>query len=80
MNNHLRRTKIVATLGPATDSSAVLSDMMRAGVDVVRVNFSHGSTADHARRLTMVREAARLAGASCTFWAARRCMVSISAR
>jgi pyruvate kinase len=62
MNNHLRRTKIVATLGPATDSSAVLSDMMRAGVDVVRVNFSHGSTADHARRLTMVREAARLAG------------------
>ena len=38
----LRRTKIVATLGPATDDPKVLADMVRAGVDVVRLNFSHG--------------------------------------
>ena len=37
-----RRTKIVATLGPATDKDNVLDDMIRAGMDVVRVNFSHG--------------------------------------
>jgi pyruvate kinase len=62
MNSGLRRTKIVATLGPATDDPAVLSDMVRAGVDVVRLNFSHGVVADHARRIELVREAARQAG------------------
>ena len=49
-----RRTKIVATLGPATDDPKVLLDMVRAGVDVVRLNFSHGALADHARRLELV--------------------------
>src|ERR1700723_2356133 len=62
MNSGLRRTKIVATLGPATDDPAVLTDMVRAGVDVVRLNFSHGAVADHARRVELVREAARQAG------------------
>ncbi|HEX3397500.1 MAG TPA: pyruvate kinase, partial [Steroidobacteraceae bacterium] len=62
MNSGLRRTKIVATLGPATDDPAVLADMVRAGVDVVRLNFSHGAVADHARRVELVREAARQAG------------------
>jgi pyruvate kinase len=62
MNTGLRRTKIVATLGPATDDPQVLSDMVRAGVDVVRLNFSHGVVADHARRVELVREAARQAG------------------
>ena len=38
-----RRTKIVATLGPATDDLAILTAMIAAGVDVVRVNFSHGT-------------------------------------
>ena len=57
-----RRTKIVATLGPATDDPKVLTDMVRAGVDVVRLNFSHGALADHARRLELVREAAQRAG------------------
>jgi pyruvate kinase len=60
--NALRRTKIVATLGPATDDPAVLSEIVRAGVDVVRLNFSHGAVADHARRVELVREAARQAG------------------
>ncbi len=62
MSFHLRRTKIVATLGPATDDPRVLTEMVRAGVDVVRLNFSHGATQDHARRLEMVRTAAREAG------------------
>jgi len=58
----LRRAKIVATLGPATDDPKVLNDVVRAGVDVVRVNFSHGQLADHKRRLDLVRDAARTAG------------------
>ncbi|MCB8890189.1 pyruvate kinase [Vreelandella malpeensis] len=57
----LRRTKIVATLGPASDRPGVLEKMIQAGVDVVRLNFSHGSAEDHRRRLEQVREiAARL--------------------
>src|SRR5258708_16145526 len=62
MNALLRRTKIVAPLGPATDDRAVLSDIVSAGVDVVRLNFSHGAVADHARGVELVREAARRAG------------------
>jgi pyruvate kinase len=58
----LRRAKIVATLGPATDDLKVIDDMVRAGVDVVRVNFSHGAPADHARRVELVRAAAKRAG------------------
>ena len=58
----LRRAKIVATLGPATDDSRVIEDTVRAGVDVVRINFSHGALADHARRLDLVRQAAKRAG------------------
>jgi len=58
----VRRTKIVATLGPATDDPKVLADIVRAGVDVVRLNFSHGQVADHARRVALVREAARQEG------------------
>lgn len=58
----LRRTKIVATLGPATDSPAVLWEMCRAGLDVARINFSHGNHEDHLRRLAMLREASMRAG------------------
>src|SRR5512141_2585808 len=55
MTDQLRRTKILATLGPATDAPGVLEALLRAGVDVVRLNFSHGSAADHARRALEVR-------------------------
>lgn len=58
----LRRTKIVATLGPATDDIDVLFDMCRAGLDVARVNFSHGNYDDHLRRITLLREASMRAG------------------
>lgn len=54
-----RRTKIIATLGPATDDPQVLEHLIRAGCDVVRVNFSHGDAETHARRIRMVRAAAR---------------------
>lgn len=57
-----RRTKILATLGPATDAPGVLEEILRAGVDTVRVNFSHGSAEHHAARVARVREAARAAG------------------
>jgi pyruvate kinase len=57
----LRRTKIVATVGPATDDIAVLTDMMHAGLDVVRLNASHGTVEDRRRRLALVREAAQRA-------------------
>ncbi len=57
-----RNTKIVATLGPACSSAAVLSRMLAAGVDVVRLNFSHGSGADHVERARLVRECAQKLG------------------
>lgn len=57
-----RRTKIVATLGPATDEPGVLAGMCEAGLDVARINLSHGSRDDHLRRLTALREAAAGAG------------------
>lgn len=57
----IRRTKIVATLGPASSDAAVLERMIAAGVDVVRMNFSHGTAAEHTARAAMVRDiAARL--------------------
>src|SRR5688572_18761348 len=57
-----RATKIVATLGPASSEPALLEQMIRAGVNVVRLNFSHGKAQDHIDRATMVREAAQRAG------------------
>jgi pyruvate kinase len=58
----MRNTKIVATLGPASSDPAVLERMMRAGVDVVRLNFSHGTAADHEARAEVVRETCRKVG------------------
>lgn len=54
-----RRTRIVATLGPATDPPGVLEAMLTAGLDVARVNFSHGTAEDAIRRIAQLREAAR---------------------
>ncbi|MDP1996978.1 MAG: pyruvate kinase, partial [Gallionella sp.] len=58
----LRRTKIVATLGPASSDQKVLEQMIRAGVDLVRMNFSHGSVQDHVKRAETVRAAAAVVG------------------
>src|SRR5690554_400134 len=57
-----KRTKIVATLGPATADLEVLKDMVRAGLDVVRLNLSHGSHDSHATMLELVRRAASEVG------------------
>lgn len=57
-----RRTKIVATLGPATDDKEILKQVIAAGVNVVRLNFSHGIPQDHIDRATTVREIAQELG------------------
>ena len=57
-----RATKIVATLGPASSDPQVLENLLRAGVDVVRLNFSHGKAQDHIDRATLVRETAARVG------------------
>lgn len=64
LRHPIRRTKIVATLGPASDRDGVLEAMLKAGVDVVRLNFSHGSAEDHRLRLLRVREIADHLGRS----------------
>ena len=62
MPGQLRRPKILATLGPATDAPGALEALVAAGVDAVRINFSHGNRADHAARVARVRAAAAAAG------------------
>src|ERR687885_2555010 len=57
-----RRTKIVATIGPASRDPEVLARMIEAGMDVARLNFSHGSAEEHAETARLVREAAGRAG------------------
>lgn len=55
----MRRTKIIATLGPATDSPEQLEKLFEAGVDVIRLNFSHGTWDDYQRQIDMVHAVAR---------------------
>jgi len=57
-----RATKIVATIGPASSELDILVRMITAGVDVVRLNFSHGNAQDHIERANLVRQAAALCG------------------
>ncbi len=61
-NEGLRRTRIVATLGPASDSPQALERLLSAGVDVVRINFSHGQAEEHRTRFRAVRAAAERLG------------------
>lgn len=57
-----RRTKILATLGPATDMPGMIDQMIMAGLDVVRINFSHGAASEHIERARFVRERGRALG------------------
>ena len=57
-----RSTKIVATLGPASSDRETLRRLLAAGVDVVRLNFSHGTKDDHVQRTTLVRDISRELG------------------
>ncbi|CAL8475089.1 pyruvate kinase [Caballeronia sp. S22] len=61
-NSMHRATKIVATIGPASTSPDILLQMLQAGLDVVRFNFSHGTADDHRQRAEIVRDAARQVG------------------
>ena len=58
----MRRAKIVATLGPATDDLATIQKLIKAGLNVARLNMSHGDHSDHKKRLDLVRAAAKLEG------------------
>ena len=58
----MRATKIIATLGPATAAPETVEALLRAGVDTVRLNFSHGSHDDHARLVRLVRETSERIG------------------
>lgn len=58
----MRKTKIVCTLGPATDSLDMLKSLLEAGMDVARLNFSHGNHEEHHRRIGLLRQAGRETG------------------
>ncbi len=57
----MRRTKIIATIGPASDSTGMIMKLLDAGMDVARINFSHGTQEYHARNIQLLRETARQA-------------------
>ncbi len=57
-----RRAKIICTVGPASNSEVILRDLLRLGMDVARLNFSHGTHEDHARNIARIRKAARKEG------------------
>jgi len=60
----VRRAKIVCTIGPASQSEAMIRELMRAGMDVARLNFSHGTHDDHAKVIDRIRRAAQKEGRS----------------
>jgi pyruvate kinase len=57
-----RKAKVVCTLGPASNSEAIMRDLMRLGMDVARLNFSHGTHEDHARNIDRLRRVAAKEG------------------
>ena len=62
MNTTFGRTKIVCTIGPACDTPQMMDALIRAGMDVARINFSHGTPPQHTRTLRLLRKAAKGAG------------------
>ena len=62
MTSRKRRTKIVATIGPASSSPEVLEKLIDAGLNVSRLNFSHGDRADHEARVNLIREISKRKG------------------
>jgi pyruvate kinase len=64
LSSHPRKTKIVCTLGPACNSEGALRDLMRLGMDVARLNFSHGTHEEHAKVIDRVRKVAEKEGRS----------------
>ncbi|HZC21707.1 MAG TPA: pyruvate kinase [Candidatus Binatia bacterium] len=60
--NALRRAKIICTIGPASNNEAAMRDLLRLGMDIARLNFSHGTHEDHARHILRLRRAAAREG------------------
>lgn len=58
----MKKTKIVCTIGPSTDAPGVLEQMLQAGMNVARFNFSHGSYDEHTKRMEAVRAASKKTG------------------
>lgn len=58
----MKRTKIICTLGPSTNSVEKIVELVHAGMDIARLNFSHGTHEDHKSRIAMVREASKITG------------------
>ena len=52
----MRKTKIICTIGPASDTETMISQMAEAGMDVVRLNFSHGTHEEHAKKIAVVKK------------------------
>ena len=52
----MRKTKIICTIGPACENEEVLSQMCQSGMDVARLNFSHGTHADHQKKIDLVKK------------------------
>src|SRR5215467_10993874 len=63
-DDHMRRTKIVCTIGPATESEERLEELMRAGMNVARLNFSHGLQEEHALVIERIRRISTRLGCS----------------
>ena len=55
----MRKTKIVCTLGPATEDEKILEDLMKNGMDVARCNFSHGTHDDHKKRMDKIKKSVK---------------------
>ena len=62
ITNHNPRTKIVCTLGPATSTAEAIDSLIESGLDVARINFSHGTHKQHARTIGIVRDLATKRG------------------
>src|SRR5699024_2793428 len=60
--NIVRKTKIVCTIGPASESPEMLKELMKSGIDIARLNFSHGDYEEHAVRIQRIRETANELG------------------
>ena len=67
-----RRAKIVATLGPASNTEPVFRELVRAGVDVVRLNFSHGTHEEKLELIQLIRKVAGRSASRCVSWATCR--------
>lgn len=55
----MRKTKIICTIGPASESESVLTQMCKAGMNVARLNFSHGSHEEHQKKIDTIKKCVR---------------------